>query len=173
MQDSGGPPALSAFVDRFSAATGRAVSWLTLAMVIVSFVIVVIRYVFDSGFIWLQESLVWMHAIVFMLGAAYTLQCDEHVRVDIFYRDMSAHRRAVVNLFGVLLFIFPLCGFLVFEGFDYVVSSWSIHEVSLNSGGLPYPFVPLLKSVLLLMPVAVALQGLSVMLRSVRQLRAG
>ena len=162
---------ISGSIDRFSEVTGRAAAWLTLAMVIVSFTIVIIRYVFDSGFIWLQESLTWMHAVVFMLGAAYTLQRDEHVRVDIFYRDMSASRRALVNLFGVVFFIFPLCVFFLIEGFAYVTASWDIHEVSRNSGGLPYPAVPLLKSTLLLMPLAVALQGLSLALSSISQLR--
>lgn len=159
-------------IDRISEATGRAAAWLTLAMVVVSFVIVIIRYVFDSGFIWLQESLTWMHATVFMLGAAYTLQRDEHVRVDIFYRDMSPRRRAVVNVFGVMCFIFPLCAFFLIEGFDYVTASWTIHEVSRNAGGLPYPSIPLLKSTLLLMPVAVALQGLSMLLYAFSQLRS-
>ena len=166
-----GSPALIAHIDKISQATGRAAAWLTLAMVIVSFVIVIIRYVFDSGFIWLQESLTWMHAAVFMLGAAYTLQRDEHVRVDIFYREMSMKRRAIVNLFGVLFFIFPLCAFFIIEGLDYVGASWSIKEVSRNAGGLPFPFVPLLKSALLFMPFAVALQGLSMALRSVSDLR--
>ena len=96
---------------------------------------------------------------------------DEHVRVDIFYREMSVKRRAIVNLFGVLFFIFPLCAFFVIEGLDYVSASWSIKEVSRNAGGLPFPFVPLLKSALLFMPFAVALQGLSMALRSVSELR--
>lgn len=167
------PSSFSTLIDKISVATGHAAAWLTLGMVIVSFVIVIIRYVFDSGFIWLQESLTWMHAAVFMLGAAYTLQRDEHVRVDIFYREMTPKRRAVVNLCGVLIFVLPLCAFLVIAGFDYVVASWSIHEVSRNSGGLPYPFVPLLKSALILMPVAVALQGLSMALGSINEIRAG
>lgn len=166
-----GSPALITRIDKISEATGRAAAWLTLAMVIVSFLIVIIRYVFDSGFIWLQESLTWMHAAVFMLGAAYTLQRDEHVRVDIFYREMSMKHRAIVNLFGVLFFIFPLCTFFIIEGLDYVGASWSIKEVSRNAGGLPFPFVPLLKSALLFMPFAVALQGLSMALRSVSELR--
>ena len=167
-----GTSSLSTFIDRVSDATGRAAAWLTLAMVVISFVIVIIRYAFDSGFIWLQESLIWMHATVFMLGAAYTLQRDEHVRVDIFYRDMTVKRRALVNLLGVLFFIFPLCAFFLIEGFDYVRASWEIREVSRDSGGLPYPFVPLLKSILLLMPISVALQGLSMILQSVSELRS-
>ena len=151
---------------------GRAAAWLTLAMVLVTFLIVVMRYVFDSGFIWLQESLVWMHAAVFMLGAAYTLQMEEHVRVDIFYRDMSERRRAWVNFLGVMLFVFPLCIFFVLTALSYAGASWRLHEISLNAGGLPYPAIPLLKTVLIIMPVAVALQGLSLLLRSLRTIRA-
>jgi len=162
--------ALSAAIDRFSIATGRAAAWLTLAMVIVSFVIVILRYVFDIGFIWLQESLTWMHAAVFMFGAAYTLQQDEHVRVDIFYRDMSQRRRAIVNLFGVAFFVFPLCLFLIYSAFDYVSASWQLREISRNAGGLPFPLIPLLKSALILMPVAVGMQALSLALRSISDL---
>ena len=154
-------------IDRLSEVTGTAASWLTLLMVAVTFVIVILRYAFDIGFIWLQETLTWMHAAVFMLGAAYTLQQDEHVRVDIFYREMSVEKRAWVNLLGVLIFVFPLGGFLLVESLNYVSSAWSIREVSRDSGGLPYPAIPLLKSMLLLMPVLVSLQGLSLLLRSV------
>jgi TRAP-type mannitol/chloroaromatic compound transport system permease small subunit len=140
-------------------------------MVIVTFVIVVLRYVFGTGLIWLQESLTWMHAAVFMLGAAYTLQREEHVRVDIFYRKMSEQQRAWVNLLGVLVFIFPMCAFFVYQSIDYVAASWSLREVSRNSGGLSYPAVPLLKSVLVIMPVAVALQGLALLLRAAQVIR--
>ncbi len=165
--------AISSIIDRFSISIGRATAWLTLAMVLVTFVIVVMRYVFDSGFIWLQESVVWMHATVFMLGAAYTLQMEQHVRVDIFYRDMSEQRRAWVDFLGVLFFVFPLCAFFVFTALSYASVSWSLREVSLNAGGLPYPAIPLLKTVLIVMPVAVALQGLSLLLRSLQTIRKG
>lgn len=162
---------MSKFLDAFSIRVGHAVSWLTLLMVIVTFVIVVLRYVFGTGLIWLQESLTWMHAAVFMLGAAYTLQREEHVRVDIFYRKMSERQRAWVNLLGVLVFIFPMCAFFVYQSIDYVAASWSLREVSRNSGGLSYPAVPLLKSVLVIMPVAVALQGLALLLRAAQVIR--
>lgn len=162
---------MSKFLDAFSIRVGHAVSWLTLLMVLVTFVIVVLRYVFGTGLIWLQESVTWMHAAVFMLGAAYTLQREEHVRVDIFYRKMSEQQRAWVNLLGVLVFIFPMCAFFVYESIDYVAASWSLREVSRNSGGLFYPAVPLLKSVLVIMPVAVALQGLALLLRAAQVIR--
>ena len=158
-------------LDRISAVTGRATAWLTLFMVIITFVVVVMRYVFDAGLIWVQESVVWMHAVVFMLGAAYTLRDEGHVRVDVFYRVMSDRHRAWVDLIGVLIFLLPLCVFLGWKSFDFVTQSWSIREASRESGGLPYPLIPMLKSVLLLMPVAVALQGASLCLKSVQTLR--
>lgn len=161
------------WIDRFSQATGQLVAWLTLLMVIVTFVIVVLRYIFDSGYIWLQESLTWMHAVVFMLGAAYALQREEHVRVDIFYREMTARRKAWVNLIGVLIFVFPFCAFLAIVSIDYAAASWRVAESSSNAGGLPYPALPLLKSVLIVMPIAVALQGLSLLVRSVRVIKDG
>ena len=167
-EDGGGKRSV---IDRLSVATGHAAAWLTLLMVVVTFVIVVLRYVFDSGVIWLQESVTWMHATVFMLGAAYTLQRDEHVRVDIFYRNATEQRKALVDLFGVICFILPLCIFFIVEAADYVGSSWRIREVSRDAGGLPYPFVPLLKSALIVMPVAVLLQGVSMALKAISTLR--
>ena len=158
-------------LDRISSVTGKVTAWLTLFMVIVTFIVVIMRYVFDAGFIWVQESVVWMHAVVFMLGAAYTLRSEEHVRVDIFYRTMSKRSRAWVDLLGVIVFLMPLCAFLAWASFDFVTQSWRIGESSRESGGLPYPFIPLLKSVLLLMPLAVALQGASLCLKSVQTLR--
>jgi TRAP-type mannitol/chloroaromatic compound transport system permease small subunit len=166
-----GGPGLTSALDRFSGFVGRAAAWLTLFMVVVTFVVVVLRYVFDIGFIWLQESVIWMHAAVFMLGAAYTLREEEHVRVDVFYRDMSERRRAWVDLIGVLIFLLPLCVFLAWNSFDFVLQSWKIGESSREPGGLPFPFLPMLKSVILLMPITVSLQGLSLFLRSLARVR--
>jgi TRAP-type mannitol/chloroaromatic compound transport system permease small subunit len=158
-------------LDRFSAATGKLTSWLTLIMVIVTSIVVVMRYVFDAGLIWLQESVTWMHAVVFMLGAAYTLQQEEHVRVDIFYGRASAKGRAWGDLTGVIVFLLPLCAFLAYKSYGFVAVSWSLHEVSRESGGIPYPLIPILKSTLLFMPVAVALQGTSLLLKSLATIR--
>ncbi len=157
--------------DRISSISGRAVSWMTLFMVVITAIIVVMRYVFDAGSIWMQELVVWMHAAVFMVGAAYTLLHEEHVRVDIFYRKMSPRGRALVDLLGVAIFLLPLCGFLAFKSYDFAAASWSVHEISREPGGLPYPAIPAMKSIVILMPVAVALQGISLMLRSLAALR--
>jgi len=140
-------------------------------MVIVTFVVVVMRYVFGVGLIWLQESIIWMHAFVFMMGAAYTLQQEEHVRVDIFYRNMSPKHKARVDLIGTVLFLLPLCLFLTWKASDFVAVSWKLEEASRESGGLPYPLIPLLKTILVVMPVSVALQGISLAMRSVATLR--
>ena len=158
-------------LDRVSELVGRAASWLTLLMIVVTVIVVIMRYVFDAGLIWLQESVTWMHAFVFMMGSAYTLGRDEHVRVDIFYRDMAPARKAWVDAAGVILFLWPMCVFLGVVAWDFVATSWSLKEASRESGGLPYPLLPLIKSVLVLMPVTVALQGLALFLRSIRMIR--
>ena len=158
-------------LDRVSALLGKASAWLTLFMVIVTFVVVVMRYVFDAGLIWLQESVIWMHAFVFMVGAAYTLQREEHVRVDIFYGRMSPLGKAWVDAIGVVVFLLPLCGFLAWKAVDFVTVSWAMHEASRESGGLPYPLIPLLKSILLIMPLTVGMQGFAMLTRSVRTIR--
>jgi TRAP-type mannitol/chloroaromatic compound transport system permease small subunit len=158
-------------IERIADFTGRATSWLTLLMVLMTGVVVVMRYVFDAGLIWMQESVTWMHAAVFMLGAAYTLQHEQHVRVDIFYRDMSERRRAVVDLVGVMVFLLPVCGFLAVSSFDFAAAAWSMSEITREPGGLPYPAIPLLKSIVVAMPVLLALQGLALLLRSIAVLR--
>lgn len=164
-------PAAASRIDAFSAFTGHAVAWLTLVMVLATVVIVVLRYAFDTGQVWMQESVTWMHGAVFMLGAAYTLARDEHVRVDIFYRRLGPEGRGWVDCLGVLVFLLPTCIFLLAASWDYVAASWAIREVSRDAGGLPWPFVPLLKTILLVMPAAVLLQGISLLLVAIRQIR--
>ncbi len=148
-------------LEKLSDYTGIAISWLTLAMVLVTFVVVVLRYAFDLGWIAMQESVTWMHAAVFMLGASYTLRCDEHVRVDIFYRKLSNRNRAIVDLTGTVVFLLPMAGFLVLASWDYVTTSWTIREASREAGGLPFPFVPILKSLIPATAIMLVLQGVA------------
>jgi TRAP-type mannitol/chloroaromatic compound transport system permease small subunit len=140
--------ALRQKLEAFSELTGNLIAWLTLAMVLVTFVVVVLRYAFDLGWIAMQESVTWMHAAVFMLGAAYTLKRDEHVRVDIFYRKLPGDRQALIDLVGTLIFLLPMALFLTVASWDYVSTSWTIREGSREAGGLPFPFVPVLKSLI-------------------------
>jgi len=153
---------LAGFLRRFSELSGAIIAWLTLPMVFGTFFIALLRYAFSVNWIWMQELVVWMHALVFMLAAAYTLNRDEHVRVDIFYRQFSERRKALVDLLGSLVFLLPMSVLLIITSSDYVVTSWSIGEGSRESGGLPFPFVPLLKTVIPLAFVLVAVQGIAI-----------
>jgi TRAP-type mannitol/chloroaromatic compound transport system permease small subunit len=152
---------LSRWLKSVSEVTGSIVAWLTVPMVVVTFVIVVLRYAFDLGWIWMQESVVWMHAVVFMLASAYALKHDAHVRVDIFYRRMTRRRRAWVNLLGTLFFLVPTSVFLIWTSADYVAVSWIIREGSREAGGLPFPCVPVLKTMIPLAFALLIVQGVA------------
>ena len=160
---------LAGRLDQIAEYTGRVVSWGTLLMVLVTFLVVILRYVFDLGWIALQESVNYLHAAVFMLGAAYTMKHQGQVRVDIFYQKMSRRSRAWVDVLGTLLLLFPLCGFIFWVSWEYVSNSWAVLEGSPEAGGLPGVF--LLKSLLLLLPLTLGLQGVAVLLRNIVLLR--
>lgn len=157
--------AIAEIIDRTNDLIGRMVAWLTLLMVVVTFAVVVLRYVFSIGFVWLQESYVWMHGVVFMIGAAYTLLHDGHVRVDILYRDASRRFKAWVDLLGTLLLMLPILALIASVSWPYVADSWLRLEESREAGGLPGLF--LLKSVIIAFCGLMALQGVSLMLRSI------
>ncbi len=159
-------------LERINILVGRTVAWLTLVMVLTTFIIVVMRYLFDSGWIWLQESVTWMHAAVFMLAAAYTLASEKHVRVDVFYRRFSPRSRAFVDTAGTLFLLIPVAVFFIIASWDYVMASWQLHETSVEAGGLIYPFPSLLKSLIPLMSMMLLAQGVILLLRSIQQLRA-
>jgi TRAP-type mannitol/chloroaromatic compound transport system permease small subunit len=148
---------------------GRTVAWLTLVMTLLTFAIVILRYGFNLGWIWLQESVTYLHALIFMVAAAWAFQTDDHVRVDIFYRARSARYRTGVNLAGTLLFLVPFSIFLLFIGWDYVAASWATRESSREAGGLP--MVWLLKSLILVLPALLLLQSWSTVRVCIRDLR--
>lgn len=151
-------------VDALNEWVGRGTAWLCLAMVLVTFGVVVLRYAFSLGWVWLQESYVWLHGIVFMVGAGYTLLHGGHVRVDIFYRPKSARYKAWVDLFGSLLLLMPFAMMIFWVSHGYIVESWMRLEQSREAGGLPALY--LLKSVIWVFSVLVGLQGLSLAARS-------
>ncbi len=145
--------------NRLQQRLGHAVAWLTLLLALLTTLVVVLRYGFNTGSIALQESLIYIHATAFMLGAAYTWLRDAHVRVDIFYARASERTRAWINIAGIVLFVLPMMGFILYASWDYVAASWAIHERSTEDSGLPY--VWLLKTLILIMPVLMLLQALS------------
>jgi TRAP-type mannitol/chloroaromatic compound transport system permease small subunit len=156
-------------IDRFSQYTGKIVSWLSLFIVCLTFLVVLLRYVFDLGWISLQETILYGHSLLFMLGMSYTLQQDRHVRVDIFYRALSQQAQAWVNLLGALCLLLPVCLFIFWSSLDYVVASWRVLEGSREAGGLD--LVYLLKSIIPLMALLVTLQGVAQILHSLRIIR--
>lgn len=138
-------------------------------MAIVTVLVVVMRYVLDKGAIALQESVVYMHGIAFMLGIAYTLKENAHVRVDVIYSRLPDRSRAWVDLFGHLTCLVPTCLALLYFSADYVARSWRVMEGSPEAGGIRAVF--LLKSLIPLMATTLLLQGLAEVARAVRRLR--
>jgi len=161
----GGLAAFVRLVDGLNDRIGRGVAWLTLLMVLVTFVVVVLRYVYAIGWVWLQESYVWLHGIVFMVGAGYTLLHNGHVRVDIIYRTAGPRYKAIIDILGSVFLLLPLVVVVFDVSFGYVLESWRVWEESREAGGLPGLF--LLKTVLWVFCVLFGLQGLSLAGRSV------
>ena len=146
-------------IDKINDLLGRCISSLTLAMVLVTVIIVVLRYGFSIGFIWMQESVRFMHGFVFLLCAAYTLLHNGHVRVDIFYAKMSDRGKARVDIFGTIAFLIPVCFSILFFSYNYVLNSWVQMEGSLEERGLHAVY--LLKTCIWIFAVTMIAQGLS------------
>lgn len=151
-------PGFIAWLDRASERLGTSLSWLILLMMLIQFLIVVLRYAFSVNSIPMQESVMYLHATVFLLAAGYTLKHDGHVRVDIFYRAMTPKRKALVDLAGTLFLLLPVMGFVILSSLGYVGKSWAILEGSPDSGGIPGVF--LLKTLIPLFAGLMILQAL-------------
>ncbi len=152
---------IEAFIDW----SGRTVSWLSLFLVLVTFLIVVLRYIFDSGSIALQETTSYLHASIFLVGMAYTMQQDAHVRVDIFYSRYSKQTKAWIDLFGALFLLLPFMLFVTWVSWVYIADSWSVLEGSREADGLPGVF--LLKSLILVMTFLLSLQAFTQIARNI------
>ena len=144
--------ALADRVDRLNTAVGRAVAWLALAIVLVQFCLVVARYVFSLGSIWLTETVIYGNAALF------------HVRVDVFYAEASARAKAKIDLAGSVLLLLPFALALVWLSVPYAARSWAIMERSQETSGLPLVFV--LKTLIPLFAVLMALQGIAQAIRA-------
>jgi TRAP-type mannitol/chloroaromatic compound transport system permease small subunit len=162
--------ALADRIDRLNSAIGRAAAWLCLFMVLVQFAVVVMRYLLGVGSIWLSESILYAHAGLFMLAAAWTLKEEGHVRVDVFYADAAPRTRALIDLLGALLLLLPFALAIVWISLPYVARSWAILERSRETSGLP--FVYLLKTLIPLFAALLALQGVAQAIRAFSALRS-
>tara|TARA_B100000029_G_scaffold480423_1_gene528450 strand:- start:16684 stop:17214 length:531 start_codon:yes stop_codon:yes gene_type:complete len=151
------------YFDKINKKIGHITSWLVLFMTLIAFFVSTLRYFFNIGFVWMQESYVWLHGIIFLFGAAYTMQKDQHVRVDIFYRNFNEKSKAIVNIFFSIFFVLPFI-FVVFKySFPYVLNSWSSFEKSREAGGLQFLF--LYKTSILLFCFFLFIQTISLILR--------
>jgi TRAP-type mannitol/chloroaromatic compound transport system permease small subunit len=161
--------ALAEGIDLLNEWLGKIAAWSVFATVIITFTVVIFRYGFTQFYsIALYESALYFHAMIFMLGAAYTLKHDQHVRVDIFYHNLTARKQAVINIFGALFLLIPVCIFIIWVSSDYVLDSWKNLEGSREAGGLPFVFI--LKSLIPLMAVLLLLQAFSSLIHALNQL---
>lgn len=172
---AGGPARTGAIIARRLAAivkfTGRAVMWLLLVMALVQFAVVLLRYVFGVNEIFMQESITYMHGAVFLLASGYALLTNDHVRVDIFYRDAPAKRKALVDLCGTYLFVFPICLVILWTSSPYVARSWAVLEGSADTSGIQGVF--LLKSLIPAFAVLLAMAGFVNAHKAVETLKSG
>lgn len=151
-------------IDRLNAAIGRSVAWLCLFVVVVQFTVVVLRYVFGLGSIWLSESIIYGHATLFMLAAAWTLHEGGHVRVDVVFAELGPRKKALIDLGGSLLLLLPFMLVLGWFALPYVARSWSILETSPETSGIPAVF--LLKTLIPLFALLMAMQGVAQAIRA-------
>lgn len=149
------------FIERLGKLTG----YLGLFLVVNTVLVVAFRYLFNWAPIALQETMTYLHASLFMLGAAYTLKNDGHVRVDVFYQHYTAKKKALVNLLGTVFLLFPTCLFILIICFPYVESSWAMGERSVEGNGLPWLYI--LKALLLIQPVLLMLQGIAEVIHNI------
>ena len=165
-----GPHFLSVeLIDRLTDVIGRTTAWLTGLMGLVTVLIVVLRYAFDQGAIVLQEAVMYMHGFVFMLGIPYALKTNAHVRVDLIYSRLSASQKALIDLTGHIVFLIPVCVFILVYSQGYVASSWRVLEGSAEVGGIPAVFI--LKSLIPVMAVLLLLQGIAECFRAFHEIR--
>ncbi|RUR30230.1 TRAP transporter small permease subunit [Vreelandella andesensis] len=164
MSDTTQLPAFIAALDRASEWFGRSLAWLIIIMMLIQFAIVLLRYALSVNSIFMQELVMYMHASVFMLAAAYTFRHDGHVRVDIFYRGMTPRRQAVVNIAGIIMLLIPVMVFIIASSLGYVANSWRVMETSPDYGGIPAVFA--LKTLIPLFAALMIVQGVIEVVRN-------
>ncbi|MEQ9466096.1 MAG: TRAP transporter small permease subunit [Ekhidna sp.] len=158
-------------IDQAISLIGRATSWLTVLLVLVIVIDVFLRYVFNATSAASFELEWHLFAVIFLLGAAWTLQEDKHVRVDVFYHSFSESKKAWVNLIGTLLLLLPFCAVGFWESLSFVESSYSLGETSPQPGGLPARWI--IKSTIPVGFFLLGLQGISLILKAINIIRNG
>lgn len=159
---------LAELIDNINEWVGRAVSWVTTGLVAVVFIDVVMRYMFNTSFVFTQELEWHLFGFIFLFGAGYTLRHDGHVRVDIIYQRLSTKSRAWINLLGCIFFLFPGCLLIIFTSIPFVEASFSVLEGSPDPGGIPARFI--IKSCIPAGFVLFLMQGISLFVHSLLSL---
>ena len=152
-------------IETVSEKSGKLISWVTSALVVLICVDVLQRYLFNYSKNWILELEWHLFALIFLIGAAYTLKEDKHVRVDLFYAQFSKKKKAWVDLIGSIFFLIPWCILVIIKSFDYALNSYSFREGSANPGGLPALYI--IKFCIVAGFVLLMLQGIAVCLKSV------
>ncbi len=159
---------LAYLFEQFSELSGRAASWLTSLLVLIIGYDVAMRYLFNRTSIAIFEVEWHLYAMIFLLGAAYTLKHDKHVRVDVFYSQFTDKGKAWVNLLGTLCWLLPFSLIVVWVSWKYTTNSFAIAESSPDPGGLPARY--LIKACIPLGFAILSLQGLAILIRSLQVL---
>ena len=155
---------LSRIIDSSNEKIGVITSYLIIPLILITFFVAFMRYILDFGSIALQEIIIYLHALIFMLGAAYTLKNNMHVRIDIFYSKFSINKKNKVNFYGTLFFLIPTCVLIFFTSYNYVLSSILLLESSKEAGGLAIVYI--LKSYIILLSFSLLLQGFSELIKN-------
>lgn len=158
-------------IDKFIERVGKAVSWLNVLLIGLICMDVLFRYFFSFSKNWIIELEWHMFAMIFLLGSAYALQKEKHVRVDVFYQRFSEKTKAIVNLIGTLIFLIPWCYLVITTSYKFFINSWYIREGSPQPGGLPARYV--IKGMIVVGFVLLALQGVSLIVKYLKELKAG
>ena len=160
---------VSKVIDNFNIKVGKLFSWLLLLMVLLTCLIVILRYIFSIGFIWMQELVRFFYAAVFLICAAYTLVEDAHVRVDIFYSKLSEKRKSIINIIGSIIFLIPVCFITFYYSFSYIINSWAQFEGSLEERGLHAVYI--MKTFIWCFAFMLFAQGISIVFSSINKIR--
>ncbi|WP_422036966.1 TRAP transporter small permease subunit [Roseibium sp.] len=160
---------LAGALERVNSLIGNILCWAALAMLLLQFVIVLLRYVFGYSYIFLDEGVLYLHASLFMLGAGYTFLVNAHVRVDIFYAKCTERTQAWIDLFGHLFLLTPALILLIWFSWPYVRGSWAIMEGPISVGGIPASY--LLKTLIPAYCVLLLIQGIAAFIRDVVRLK--
>lgn len=136
-----GIAALTRVIDLVNTRVGQAASWLYMVLMLVIVFNVVMRYGFSFGSIMLEEIQWHLYSFAFLLGLAYTLADDAHVRVDVIYGGLGPRKKAWIDLFGCLFLLLPMAGFLAWYALPYAITSWEYNERSDMPSGLPARYV--------------------------------